>query len=63
MRTGSAANPLVVLLLATLGPAVAVRLGDPASIGSGPFDLFLGLAILVFALVCHLERKRGLDDA
>ena len=63
MRPGPSAHALVLVLLATLGPAVALRLGDPASVGAGPFDLLLGAGILVFLVVCRHERKRGLDDA
>ena len=63
MRTTPTANPLVLLLLAVLGPAVAIRLTDPASIGSGPFDLLLATGIGALLLVSHHEKKRGLDDA
>ena len=63
MRTESRAHPLVLVLLGVLAPLVAVRLGDPASIGSGPFDLLLGAGIAAFVVVCQVEKKRGLDDA
>ena len=63
MRTTPRAHPLVLLLLGLLGPAVAVRLRDPASIGSGAFDLLLAVGIAALLVVGHHERKRGLDDA
>ena len=63
MRTSPSAHPLVLLLLAVLGPAVAVRLVDPSSIGSGSFDLLLAAGIGALLVVAHHEKKRGLDDA
>ena len=63
MRTTRTASPLVLLLLAVLGPAVALRLTEPGSIGNGAYDLLLAGGIAALLAVCQFERKRGLDDA
>ena len=59
MRT-TTSHPLVLLGLLVLGPLVALRLRDPASIGSVT-DVFLGLGIVAFVAVCEVLRRRPAD--
>jgi hypothetical protein len=51
-----AAHPLVLLLLAALGPAVALRLRRPEAIGS-TVDLLLALGVAAFVVVCEVLRR------